>query len=185
MDVSNSMLVAMMFVMVLSIGIGNLLMGLASLVDHRTGSRFHWIPTSWMMIMLLLLLDIFWHVIEILEAKDWEFGSFLYALTGPILLLLALNLMLPAPEAGEGDGPVDQYARISRKFFLLLCGFMLWSAGVDVLLGDGQGGFPFWYVAQLLLFGVLAWSPSERVHSVGTGLAWLLMLSMLGVQASG
>ena len=44
MEVSSSLLVAMMFVMVLSIGIGNILVGLSSLLNQRSPRE---IDISW------------------------------------------------------------------------------------------------------------------------------------------
>ena len=55
MDVSSSLLVALMFVMVLSIGIGNLLMGLSSLLNERSPREFDWLPTSWLLLCICMM----------------------------------------------------------------------------------------------------------------------------------
>ena len=183
MDVSNSLLVAMMFVMVLSIGIGNLLMALSGLIDHRTESQHHWIPTSWLLLLLLQHLNLFWHTLEILENEQWLFGTFLYIVTGPILLFLALGLMLPAPDAGKETSPVDQYVRVARKFFSIMSIFMLWNIGVDFVLGLGAAGFSVSNLGFLLLFLLLAWSKEERIHGAATVVTGALMLLVLSMQA--
>ncbi len=90
MDVTSSLLVAMMFVMVLSIGIGNILMGLSALLNQRSPREIDWLPTSWVLLLLLQHLHMFWHTITILKAEEWGFGGFLYVVTGPILLFLVL-----------------------------------------------------------------------------------------------
>ena len=54
MELSSSLLVAIMFVVLLSIGIGNILMSLAAMVDRRsplTASRMH---ISWIVLLLLI-----------------------------------------------------------------------------------------------------------------------------------
>ena len=53
MELSRALLVAIMFVVLLSIGIGNILMSLAAMVDRRsplTASRMH---VSWIVLLLL------------------------------------------------------------------------------------------------------------------------------------
>jgi len=175
----------MMFVMVLSIGIGNLLMALSGLIDHRTESRHHWIPTSWLLLMLLQHLNLFWHTLEILETEEWRFGTFLYIVTGPILLFLALGLILPAPEAGERGDPVAQYVRVARKFFLIFSLFMVWNISVDFVIGLGAAAFSIANVGLLLLFLLLAWSEDERVHGVATVVTWGVMLLVLSTKAVG
>jgi hypothetical protein len=53
MEVTNALLVAMMFVMILSIGIGNILLSLPPLIDRDSGPPIHWIPVSWLVLLLL------------------------------------------------------------------------------------------------------------------------------------
>ena len=55
MEISSSLLVAIMFVVLITMGIGNILMSLASMVDRRsplTASRLH---LSWILLLLLAI----------------------------------------------------------------------------------------------------------------------------------
>ena len=45
-EITNSLLVAIMFITVLSIGVGALLPSLASIFDQRSEVRFHWVVTG-------------------------------------------------------------------------------------------------------------------------------------------
>ena len=95
MDITQSLLVAMMFIILLSLGIGNILMGLAASLQHRVQLQTHWIPTSWHVLLLLEMFDLFWHTLDVLAVENWAFVAFVYITTGPILLFLATSLMLP------------------------------------------------------------------------------------------
>lgn len=66
MEITNALLVAMMFVVLLTIGIGNIIMALAALVDRRTPIKPDAIHTSWVVLLLLVHFNLFWHVLDIL-----------------------------------------------------------------------------------------------------------------------
>jgi hypothetical protein len=63
--------------MVLSIGIGNLLMGLTAFVDRRIEVDRHGLPVSWLLLVLLQHLHLFWHTRLILAVNEWTFAEFL------------------------------------------------------------------------------------------------------------
>jgi hypothetical protein len=179
MDVSSSLLVAMMFVMVLSIGIGNLLMGLSSLLNERAPREFDWLPTSWLLLMLLQHLSLFWYTLDIIEVDDWGFGGFLYIVSGPTLLFLAASLLLADPALSGPSEPRSHYFRVAGKFFSILALLMLWMIGADFVLGTGFTRASFWNAAFLVLFAVLARSQAPGHHSALTVATWVLTVSLL------
>jgi len=179
MDVSSSLLVAMMFVMVLSIGIANILMGLSALLNQRSPREIDWLPTSWVLLLLLQHLNMFWHTLTILEAEEWGFGGFLYVVTGPILLFLATSLLLADPAyAGPSDARAH-YFRVAPRFFSIMAVLMLWMIGVDFVLGSGFTAAGFWNAIFVVPFLVLANSNGLRLHVTLTGVTWALTLSLL------
>jgi hypothetical protein len=179
MEVSSSLLVAMMFVMVLSIGIGNILMGLSTLLGQRPLGEIDWLPTSWVLLLLLQHLNMFWHTLTILEAEEWGFGGFLYIVTGPILLFLATSLLLADPVyAGPSDARAH-YFGVARRFFSIMAVLMLWMIGVDFALGSGFTAAGLWNASLVAVFLVLANSTALRLHVTLTGATWALSLSLL------
>ena len=185
MEVSSSLLVAMMFVMVLSIGIGNILMGLSSLLSQRSPREIDWLPTSWVLLLLLQHLNMFWHTLTILEAEEWGFGGFLYVVTGPILLFLATSLLLADPVyAGPSDAR-EHYFRVARRFFSIMAVLMLWMVGADFVLGKGFTAAGGWNAAAMPLLLALATSQRRSLHAVATGVAWALSLSLLALRGFG
>ena len=179
MDVSSSLLVAMMFVVVLSIGIGNILMGLSSLLSQRSPREIDWLPTSWVLLLLLQHLNMFWHTLTILEVEEWGFGGFLYVVTGPILLFLATSLLLADP-AYEGSSDASaHYFRVARRFFSIMAVLMLWTIGGDFVLGSGFTAAGLWNASLVVPFLVLANSTAFRLHVTLTGATWALILSLL------
>ncbi len=186
MDITHSLLVAMMFVILLSLGIGNILMGLASSLQHRTVLKTHWLPTSWHVLVLLEIFDLFWHTLSILNVETWDFAGFVYITTGPILLFLATSLMLPALAGDESEDSLTQYFNVTRGFFAILAVYMFWLIGLDfVVTEDGFAAMHLWVALEAVLFVVLAISRHHRVHSVITAVFWVLLLSLVAASATG
>jgi hypothetical protein len=169
----------MMYVMVLSIGIGNLLMGLSSLLNERSPREFDWLPTSWLLLLLLQHLNLFWYTLDIIEVDEWGFGGFLYIVTGPTLLFLSASLLLADPALSGPSEPRTHYFRVAGKFFSILGLLMLWMIGADFVLGTGFTRASFWNAAFLVLFVMLGRSRAPGLHTSTTTAVWALTLSLL------
>lgn len=182
MEVSESLLVAMMFVMILSIGIGNILMGLAGILHRGSEIRVHWMPLAWVVVLLLTHLELFWQTLSIVSVESWRFGGFLYIVTGPVALLFATSLMLPdSARAAAGDYRAH-YFSISRRFFGLLAVVMLWMIGVDLGFEGGMTPAGVWNLLQAGVLVGLAVSQVERFHELATIATVGLLLADLVTQ---
>ena len=185
MEVSDSLLVAIMFVMILSIGIANILMALAVLIDRRTALKVDRLHTSWTVLLLLTYFNLFWHTTSLLTIEDWTFSSFLFVIGGPVLILFATNILLPD---AVGEDLVDvrkHYFDSAGQFFLILALLMVWTIAVDFVLGDGitaAGGFN---IAAALVFLWLASTRQAGPHNLGAVLGWALFLVSAGLRGWG
>ena len=104
MENPTTLLVAIMFVTIIGIGIGNVLMALSDIVGglrHPSPDRIH---ISWIILMLAAYLALFWETRAILDIADWLYAQYLYILAGPILMLFAANLAIsPQPNGSERE----------------------------------------------------------------------------------
>ena len=89
MEVSSSLLVAIMFVIILSMGIGHILVAAAAMVDRRVAQRIDVLHVNWTLLLLLVYFNFFWHTLDLLATEDWVFASFLYMMAGAILIYFA------------------------------------------------------------------------------------------------
>jgi hypothetical protein len=175
MEVSSSLLVAIMFITILSIGISNILMALPALVERPAGFEIGRLHLSWILLLLLMHLDLFWQVLLLLEREDWAFAGFVYTVTGPILLLLATSILLPDP----GQAFDDSFSRFragARQAFVLLGLTMLWVLGMDAIFGSGLEWEGLWNVAAAGVFALVAQSTSAHVNAIGSGIAWAIFI---------
>lgn len=184
MEVTNGLLVAMMFIMVLSIGIGNILMSIPPLFNRRVEFAIERVHLSWVVLLLFMHLNLFWQVLFILDLEEWDFVGFVYTVAGPIALLLATSILLPDPARASGD-PTALYLESARPAFTLLAIVMAWLVGMDVIFGTGVQATTFWNLASLALAATLAASTNLRLHTGGAVVAWALFLSLLAASELG
>ena len=181
MDNPSTLLVAIMFVTILGIAIGNTLMTCAEIAGGLRRPAPERIQLSWILLMLFALLSLFWETKVLLEIEQWLFVEFLYVISGPMILLFATSVIIAPSQTDIGVGSHDHYLELSTRFFLMLALHELWILGID-----------YWYAsfttinlvngAMMLLFIVLAFSGNLRVHVTGAWLIWIGYIASLVIR---
>ena len=175
MEITDSFLVAMMFVMILSIGIASVLAGLGNIVKDRV-EDFYWLPIAWVGLVLFSHLDLFWHTVLIVAVEEWRFTGFLYMIGGPVLLFLAATVLVSESAKGESMTSLSHYMEISPYFFTLLALLMLWTLGADYVLGQERSISNTQHAIELVIFVVLAVSKNIKLHQAATILTCAVVL---------
>ncbi len=177
MEITTSLLVVLMFVGLLTIGIANILMSLASIVNRSSDTRVAGIHLSWILLMLLFYFNVFWNSLSILTAGKWDFVGFLYIEAGPILALFATQVLLPSDGIGQ-DSTRDRYFAVCPQYFLLFAMVQAWVVGSDFVLGNGFTTASLANVAGIGVAVALMLSRSYRVHVSITVAAWVLFVGV-------
>lgn len=175
-QITEGLLVAFMFILILSMGVGTILVAAADLADRRRKLRVHWLPLSWLVILLLVQLSLFWNTLDILLVEDWSFFDFILVTAGPVILYLATGVLLPDPETTDAEGSLARYFQVSRIAFPLLMLLALWSLGTQYGLLGGTLQSPLWEAGDITVLLVLSLSRSTGVHGVCTALYAALLL---------
>lgn len=180
MDNPTTLLVAIMYVTIIVTGLVNVLMTMSDIVGGKR--KTDPLYTSWIPLLLIVYLSLFWEAKAILEIEGWDFLSFVSFVLGPIALLFATNLLVSPADLEEGAMLDQYYFKQSTRFFVLLCLVQLWGIGLDVAF---QTIDSMTYLTGCIgiLFVVLAISKSYRVHVAGAALVWLVVLSRTILQA--
>lgn len=178
----NTLLVALMFVTILSMGIGNILISLADIFNHATPSRRDRVHVGWIVLILIVHFNMFWHTKAILAVEDWEFGGFLMAMAGPVLMFFATSILLTNPPTNEEPELGEFFISLGRRFFWMFAALQTWI----VLVGLTMTGSFVSTDAVNLLFAVLAvllaLSNGGRIQILGIWVAWGLGLSSFGIR---
>lgn len=188
MDNPTTLLVAIMFVTVLAMAIGNILMTCAEIAGGLRRPMPERIQLSWIFLMLFALLSLFWETTALLEVESWQFVEFLYVITGPMLLLFATSVITSPARNEQSVESHDHYFELCGRFFVMLALHEAWLLGLDVMYSS-LSTMSLIGAAMLLLFLVLAFSSSLRVHVAGASLIWVgyivgLILRTLGTSGS-
>lgn len=183
MDNPATLLTAIMFVTILGMAIGNLLMACAEIAGGNRQPPLERIHLSWIVLLLLAMLNLFWETAAILDVAEWAFIDFLYVITGPMVLLFATGVII-AP-AAEGDGPRQHYFELCGRFFAMMAIQTAWLIGMDFYFAM-LSYLSLMNGVLLALFVVLTISRNYQLHIVGNGIAWAgfiapLPLRMLGL----
>ena len=185
MEISRSLLVAMMFVVILSIGIGTILSSLAGIINRRMWTKFDRIHLQWLFLILLAHFNLFWHTVDILSVDDWGFAGFLYIITGPILIFFATNVLVP-DDARLQSGDVDNlYFDVSPQFFRLLAAMQVWVLGGDLLMGTGMT-IPGWVNVGIAVVAIfLSFNRERATHAAMTIVMWGIFVAVITLRGLG
>jgi len=185
MEISNSLLVAMMFIVLLTMAIGSIIMALAVTVDRRSHLKFDALHSSWMLLLLLLCFNLFWHVLDILSIETWHFLDFLYIIAGAVVILFASHVLVPDASSESSSDLRRHYFEVAPQFFLFLAMASAWELGVDFVFGGGFTLAGALNVVSGLVFLILATTKTHTVHVTGAVVSWLLFLAGMTLQALG
>ena len=185
MEISNALLVAMMFIVLLTMAIGSIVTALAVTVDRRSHLKFDRLHTSWMLFLLLVCFNLFWNVLDILSIEEWVFLEFLYIVGGAVIVLFASHVLVPDTSSESSSDLRRHYYEVAPQFFLFLAMASAWELGVDFVFGGGFTLPGALNVVAGLVFLILATTKTQTVHVTGTVVSWLLFLAGMTIQALG
>ena len=131
MDNPSTLLVAIMFVTILAIAIGNPLMTCAEIAGGLRRPVPERIQLSWIFLILFALLSLFWEATALLEVEKWLFIEFLYVISGPMVLLFATSIITAPSQADHGEKSHSHYLELRGRSFLMLALHEAWIVGID------------------------------------------------------
>ena len=175
MDNINTLLVAFMFITILTLGIAGVLAELAEVVRNVERKQRDGLLVGWALLLLFAYFTLFWHTADITLLEEWDFGLFLFAETGPVLLLLATKIMLGAL-AAEPESDPGSAVRQSR-FFVIFALLQVWSIAAGFVLGVGFTLGSALDVVVVVTCLALASSTSRTFHTVGLAIVWIAYLA--------
>ncbi|MGB5268251.1 MAG: hypothetical protein WBN30_16780 [Polyangiales bacterium] len=181
MEKINTLLVAFMFITILTLGIAGVLAELAEVVRDVQRKQRDRLLVGWALLLLFAYFSLFWHTADIALLEEWNFELFLFAETGPVLLLFATQVMLGALGAdsqGQGHSSVSE-----SRFFIVFGLLQAWSIATGFVLGVGFTLGSALDAIVLLTCSVLALSTSRRIHVAGLALVWMAYVASVVLDA--
>lgn len=183
MDITNGLLVAILFVTLLGLGIAHVVTAMAGVVRGDTDSRPDGLLVAWTILLLLAYLNLFWHTLDLLNVEVWGFGGFLYVVLGPMLLFFATSVLLPGASVPASVSDREHFLSVSARFFGLLALLQLWIIGADQVLGSGFTIAAAMNAAAAVVLGLMAANRRTATHVTGTVVFALLFLAGFAVSS--
>ena len=162
MEVSTSLLVALMFVTLLSMGIGNAVNTLSVIVEKGEKSGYNNLQIGWLGLLLISYFNMFWHIIDLLSVDKWGFPGFLYMMTGPILIYFATAILIATHNESETHKTL-----IRSRFFVVFILLQFWIITVDMMLEKSLIEHSLLNIIMMLIAFVLVRSQDEKVQRYG------------------
>lgn len=112
--------VTVLISIVLSLGITQILTGVASLIKKYNKVIVYWPHLIWILFVLLLHIQEWWVTYELKPYSPWRLPVFLFIMMYPINLFVLARLLLPDKLKGKVIDLKVFYYKNYRKIFLLL-----------------------------------------------------------------
>jgi hypothetical protein len=119
---------------VLGLGITNLLMGLARIVQMRGRVKVFWPTLVWALTLLVIHVQTWWTMYGLTMVERWTFLAFAITLMQPILLFFLSALVLPDFDRDEALDLRANYFVNARWFFGILITVLVVSMARNYVL---------------------------------------------------
>ena len=124
--------IMVMVSIILALALAHLLRALTELI---TSTGRYWVHVTWVVIMVLIVVQYWWAYWDLNSIQTWSFDTYLTVLLSPTLVFVQANLLVPAQRAEDTDWK-SYFHRICRWFFgMLILISVIGIAGSVIYLG--------------------------------------------------
>ena len=178
MQISYTLIVALMYVTILSFGLASLLSSLSSLIKKDNNIKVSGVHLHWIIILLVIHFNMTWHAVYLADLETWTYVNFILVVLGPILGSFAATVLTPfSTDDSTKESLVNEYLSIKPQVLLLFISIQCWILLADRILERGLVGSAIINVALILLSVFLLISKKYRLHQVGIGFLWIILLT--------
>lgn len=125
---------------------------------------------------------IWWTLWSVNDAANFNFLTYLYLLTGPVLLFLGTSLLTPSVDT-EGVDIRNHFYDIRPMYSTVLALFWLWAIGASPVFRGVLAPTAPLFLLFLTTAVVLRISKNPKVHGIVVVINWLLVAVFIGLYA--
>ena len=173
---------AVMYGVILSLGIAALLAAMGAMLRSFSSGRPYWVYASWVGLQLVLYLHVWWNLWGLQQAvADWNFFLFIMLLLGPAALFLSTQVLLFEPSSGTDTR--EHYFTVHRIFFALVATVVAWELAAGPLFFGAPAPEMALQIAVLIVLVALIVSKRPALHGWLAIASWVLFV--VGVVSDG
>jgi len=168
---------SVMVSIVLGLGLTQLFAGIGNLVQIRRRVKRYWLHTTWVLVLIVVHLHMWWSLWALRGVADWNYARFVYVQFGPATLVIASHIIIP--ELLEGRIDVERhYFDTSPLFFAIMAAAAAWAMFLEPVMGLRAFFVPFRLLpaTALLTLASCSASKNKRVHAAAVVLIVLLLV---------
>ena len=176
--------ISVMISIILGVGITQLFAGIGNILQIRHRVRQYWLFSLWVLVLIIINMHMWWSLWAFRESVTWNYAMFLYVLIGPAGLVIAGHILIPGEfyvDVAKGKFDLKQhYFDISRLFFGIIAGVIVWAMFLEPVLGVRPFLVGF-RIVQAIGFAAVtscAVSKNTMVHTVAS---FILVVLLAGV----
>ena len=148
--------------------------------QQRIEVKKYWVFELWTLFQFLMHIVLWWSLWNLRQVEVFNFGMYLYLLTGPIILYLGTSLLVPNLDEGRIDLRIH-YFRVRPVFFTTMGLFWLWGIfGWPVIKGVLAPTAPI-LAAYLGIMVILRFTDNPKVHAALVITVWLLLIAFIAM----
>lgn len=173
--------ISVMLSIVLALGITEVLVCWARLIQHRREVRFSWIHGFWTVFIVILMIQFWWGFWNFREVENWTFLGLSGVVFETMMVVIAALLLTPGRTFETGLNLEALYFANSRPFFLVGVLMVITLTVVDTtILGLAPlAAENLVRVAALVLVSTMAFVRNRRLHYVATAVFVALLLAFM------
>lgn len=177
MEISYTLIVALMYVTVLSFGFASILTTISQVIRKGNDIQVSPLHLNWLLILLLVHFNMVWHSVLFTNIETWTYHAFLLIVLGPTLAFFAANILVPEPSENVAtDSLSDKYFSVIQQFLIFFAIIQLWTLLADYLLGRWATGSAVFNVILLVFSVFLYKTPSAKAHANTLYVVWAVYL---------
>ena len=184
MDFTAFRFLVVMVGVVNGIAIASMLTAAAHYFQRRSTVSTYWVYTLWVLFQLLNHILLWWTIWTLQVAARMNFFTYLYLVTGPIVLCLATGVLLPSPSEYTTLDTREHFYKSRGVFFTLWIAFLVWSIfNETIFLGGFHKSVWVQVITLVFIFGARL-SASPRIQAVAVVAAFLALVTLVGLFAT-
>lgn len=173
--------ISALFAIVLALGITEVLVCWARLIQHRREVRFSWIHGFWTVFVVILMMQFWWGFWNFREVENWTFLGLAGIVFETMMVVIAALLLTPGRTFEAGLNLEAMYFDNSRPFFLSGALMVVSLSVVDITV-LGLAVFSVENLVRLLallLLTTMAFVRNRKLHYSAAVLFALLLLTFM------
>lgn len=152
MQISYTLIVALMYVTILSFGIASLLSSLSVIIKKDNGVRVSSLHLQWILLLLLVHFNMTWHAVYLTNVEAWTYYGFIIIILGPVVTFFTATILSPTQgEELTSDKLIEKYMSIKSEVLVLFILTQGWILLSDWVLGRGLVGSAIFNIALILV----------------------------------